>query len=232
MLRPFALLPLAVAGCATVPAFLPAEHDTGILPGDGLPAAVYALTDGEVRIAAVGIRREKVTGGGELVLRMRIRNDSDTPLRVDAREQRLVLPGDREVPPELGYFGGVPLYDVPPHGAESTDLIYAIGDQQPKSFALRWTVVTPHDYVARRTPFERQSLVSSAFGPPMINGWYFAPPFYDFATGNQFGFPPVATREGRPEPRVQGRHARILPATPPIEAPPAALPPFPTHTNE
>lgn len=225
MLRSLSLLLAAVAGCATGPTWLPSGPDNGVLRGADLPEAVYPLGDGEVRVAAVGVRREPTEGRRKMVLRMRVRNDSDTPLRLDLREQRLVLPGDRELLPELGSFGGVPLLGVPAHGEATADLLYDIGGEKPKRFDFRWTVATPHDYVARRTSFERELPGAGAsYGPLYVNGWYYAPPFYDAAAGNRHGFPPIATRGEPTGERTHGRRVRIVPATPPIETPPVARP--------
>lgn len=213
MRRSLVLTLLAAGGCAGPAAWLPATHDTGTLPAIGLPAAVYPLAGGEVRIAALGVRRAPAPRRNELVVRMWIRNDSSCPWRVDLRAQRAVLPGDREIAPDLGYSAGEPLVDVPARGARSIDLVYPIADDKPGHFDLGWALATPRDLVARRTPFEREDLGRASAYPLMVDGWFYAPPYY---AGRRHGFAPIA--QVRPEhSRVRGRGVRILPLRPPIE---------------
>jgi hypothetical protein len=217
---PLALCALVAAGCGPA-AWLPASNDTGRLRGTGLPAAVYEIPDGEVRIAAAGVRGRE--GAQELVLQLSVENHSHALYRFTPAEQRLILPGEREALPAPG---GPPAVIVGPRSLVVVELAFPVADAKPERFDLEWRLAAATELVAHRTPFERAALGKLAWAPPLIDGWYYAPAYYD--TGTQHGFPPTVERESQERPRVQGRHIHVLPARPPIEAPAQSLPPWPS----
>jgi hypothetical protein len=219
---------LACAGCAAQHVYIPAQHATATLPDTGTPAALYSvppgLPRGEVTVGALGTRKVADSHQHELGVRMIVKNNSDQPWRVDVRQQRIAMPDGSQLAP--GYVLGVPennpLLDIAPRGEANIDLIYAVGDAKPATFQLLWSVATPGEYVTQRTDFRRETVEPAyAYGPPLYDGYFYAPFYYSYPSYPYVGFgSTIVTRGPYIAPRIHygRRPTYIVPARPPIHS--------------
>jgi hypothetical protein len=192
-----------VAGCGTTHVYLPTEHATATLAESGMPAANYQVPPGaprgEVKVATLGLQKMKGTEERNLVVRMVVTNNSNEPWQVDVRQQRIFLPNGHEQGPQqaFGVPQGSPFVVVPARQQRSVDLTYAVGRDKPQSYALRWALTTPNEWVTNRTAFRRTQIGFYGYGPPLYGGYFYAPFYYTYPTFPYygFGFGPVAARE-------------------------------------
>jgi hypothetical protein len=174
----FALLALAVAGCAHEYAYVPVDA-----AGAGMPAARYPIPpeapQGEVYVTSFGFTQMDVAEGRSAEMmhaRLVAVNGGGVPWTVDGRAQQLaVAPGMAPLQPayintDTGMNPG-PVYVVPPAQRRVLDLYYALPaplDQplQLGGFELQWRIDVAGRPVAGRTPFQRfEGAPPAGYGP-------------------------------------------------------------------
>ena len=191
------LLPLAVlalAGCDVNYIYRPTEHATARLADSGLPAALYSVPEdrpqGEVKVAALGVREIDGRDEPSLGMRLVVTNNSDEPWSLYAPDQSLVVDGRPRGPEYVsGLDRGQPGAVIPPRQQRSFDLWFVLPSEEVASFQLAWGIRTPSRLVTQRTSFRREELTA----PPVAvygGGYWYGSGFYPYGPGlSPFGYP-------------------------------------------
>jgi hypothetical protein len=183
----YLMMMLLAAGCSSDYIYQPAEHATAQILGR--TAAHYEIPaqapQGDVRIASFGIakvqRQDMPDQKQRMVhLRMIVANNSQQHWTVDTREVRINLPGAGEVQATIARVSDAQgsVVDVAPGGQRQLDLFYPLPAGMEKAsklpqFDAVWTVHTPEQTVAERTPFDRLYVYPTyAYGYGPGWGWY------------------------------------------------------------
>lgn len=196
---------LALSGCVSSRAFVPAEHVTALSPRGDQLAAEYPIVEGgqslgEVKVWSSGAVRNASSDDTRTTVRVgfELTNHGDAPLRFD--RDRLYLEemsrdGDAprgRVAPE--HVAGDPL--VPPGESRQVDVAFALPSSVWPSdvpgYRVVWAVVGQRSH-ARRTPFLR-AVEPARFdaGYPYYGpyGYPYYPGFYGARYYRYPGWPP------------------------------------------
>jgi hypothetical protein len=223
-----------IGGCAPSHVYQPLDH-AGAEKLSGRPAADYPVHGGRIEIAAVGTR--KVALRQQLVVRLRVQNDSDKPWALDPLRQELrVGDGIARLPDQvrLKKNESIAPIMIPPHDARTIDLGFFLdGAAPPNRIQVAWRVSTPNALFSDHASFERTQVVSVfTHGPPIAGDGFYYRPFYNSAVSgpNNGGSQRLSgwdsPRRANISPR--DRTALVTPMTPIIEdAPPGGYSPYP-----
>jgi len=194
-----AALAVGVGGCAPTYVYQPAQNATAQM--HGRLAADYEIPashpEGDVRLASFGISDVSPEGSPNLKqraihVRLVVANNGGQYWSLDAREQRIDLPGAGQMSPAYVGSGqpetGLPMISIAPGGKRTLDLFYPLpatlqSAKQIPEFDLLWKINTGTQIVAERTPFDRLKIEPVyAYG----YGWDYAP----YAWGGPYWFDP------------------------------------------
>jgi hypothetical protein len=208
------LAALAMAGCGTAYSYVPA---TTVASARGTRFASYAITDGTVRIASLGVTKVHAREAPEsrvpaLHLRLEVENEDEGegPVRVDTRSVVVVLPGEAEARPsfvDARDVASLPWVTIAPGERRALDLYYRLPARfaeakELPSFAVQWSVRTDRTVYAERTPFDRivtpppSKVAYGELGPWGPGPFWAAPTIGGGASG-----PPLLTRDPPDEAR-------------------------------
>ncbi len=224
------ILPVAgalIGGCAPSHVYQPLDH-AGPEKLAGRPAADYPVHGGRIEIAAVGI--EKVALRQQLVVRLRVQNDSDKPWALDPLRQELrVGDGIARLPDQVRMKKNESIapITIPPHDSRTIDLGFFLDSAMaPMRIQVAWRVSTPNALFSDRASFTRTQVVSVfTNGPPLAADGFYYRPFYN-SEPNQPLHGWDSPRRANVSPR--DRTALVAPMTPVIEdAPPGGYSPYP-----
>jgi hypothetical protein len=176
---------VALSACSEEYVYRPAVNASATV--GGRVAAYYEIPPesprGSVRLASAGYADLGPKGGKPVRavhLRLVVSNNDSTAWSVDAREQRIDIPGHGSSRP--AYVGtkavAPPLVNIPPGEKRVIDMFYPLPEglkeaSQIPEFDALWSVETPARVVTERTPFDRLEVQPAyAYDPGWGWGWY------------------------------------------------------------
>jgi hypothetical protein len=171
---------VALAGCGSTGAFVPAEKATAVSPM-GYPAAEYDLeiekSDmGDARVWSEGAMRMELQGEKTTAVHVgfQLENTSDRPMRVDIGRTTLDVGLGKTKVINLQPTRIVGQLDVPPRGDRRIDLYFrlpkGVRPYDVQALKVKWELNNAQDRFSQQTPFIK---------PDPYVGRYYYTPFYD-----------------------------------------------------